>query len=70
MDKETNGHMDKNGPKYSIWFLMVFNGPNGPKWFTKIDHNFNMMAFITRFNLVLVWSELVQILTKKFSKWV
>ena len=29
-----------------------------------------MMAFITRFNLVLVWSKIVQIWTKKSSKWV
>ena len=28
------------------------------------------MAFITRFNLVLVWSKIVQIFPKKSSKWV
>ena len=28
------------------------------------------MAFITRFNLVLIWSKIVQILTQKSSKWV
>ena len=28
------------------------------------------MAFTTRFNLVLVWSKIVQILTKKSSNWV
>ena len=43
---------------------MVLNG------LKKIDHKFNRMAFITRFNLVLVWSEIVQIFTKKSSKWV
>ena len=37
---------------------------NGPKWYTKIDHKFNRMVFITRFNLVLVWSKIVKILTK------
>ena len=36
------------------WSSMV---PNGPKW-------------STRFNLVLVWSKIVQILTKKSSNWV
>ena len=35
-----------------------------------MGHQFNRMAFITRFNLVLVWSKIVQILTKKSSKWV
>ena len=45
--------------------------PNGPKWSTKkINHKFNRMAFITRFNLVLVWSKIVQILNKKSSNWV
>ena len=42
--------------------------PNGPKWSKKIDHEFNRMAFITRFNLGFVWSKIVQILTKKLSK--
>ena len=36
----------------------------------KIYHKFNRMAFITRFNLVLVWSKIVQILTKNSSNWV
>ena len=49
------------------WSSMV---PNGPKWSKKNDHKFNRMSFITRFNLVLVWSKIVQILTKKSSKWV
>ena len=49
------------------WSSMV---PNGPKWSTKINHKFNRMAFITRFNLVLVWSKIVQIFTKNSSKWV
>ena len=44
--------------------------PNGPKWSKQIDHKFNRMAFMTRFNPVLVWSKLVKILTKKSSKWV
>ena len=43
---------------------MVLNG------LKKINHKFNWMGFITRFNLVLVWSKTVQILTKKSSKWV
>ena len=43
------------------WSSMV---PNGPKWSKKIDHKFNRMAFIARFNLVLVWSKIVQIFTK------
>ena len=30
--------------------------PNCPKWSKIIDHKFNRMAFITRFNLVLVIS--------------
>ena len=47
--------------------LMV---PNGPKWSTKIYHKFNRMVFITRFNLVLVWSKIFQNLTKRSSKWV
>ena len=42
--------------------------PNGPKWSKKINHKFNRMAFITRFNLVLVRSKIVHILTKKSSK--
>ena len=42
---------------------MILNG-------LKIDHTFNWMVFITRFNLVLVWSKIVQIFTKKSSKWV
>ena len=45
---------------------MVFNVPNGPKWSKK----FNWIAFKTRFNLVLVWSKIVQVLTKNSSKWV
>ena len=44
--------------------------PNGPKWSTTIGHKFNTMVIITRLNLVLVWSKIVQILTKKSSKWV
>ena len=62
----------KNYPKM---FNMVLNGfewssmvPNGPKWSLKMDHKFNRMVFITRFNLVLVWSKLVQILTKMSCK--
>ena len=35
----------------------------------KINHNFNRMAFITRFNLVLVRSKMVQILSKNFVTW-
>ena len=61
----------KNGPKM---FNMVLNGLqcsqmvlNGIK---KIDHTFNRMAFIARFNLVLVWSKIVKISTKISSKWV
>ena len=42
---------------------MVIHGLN-------IDHKFIRMAFITRFNLVLVWSKIVQIFTNKSSKWV
>ena len=38
--------------------------PNGPKRSKKINHKFNRIAFITRFNLVLVWSKIVQMLTK------
>ena len=38
--------------------------PNGPKWSKKIDHTFNRMVFITRFNLVLVWSKIVKNFTK------
>ena len=45
------------------WSQMVLNG------LKKIDHKFNRMAFITRFNLVLVWSKIVKMLTKKSSKW-
>ena len=44
--------------------------PNGPKWSFKIYHKFHRMAFTTRFNLVVVWSNIVQILTKKSSNWV
>ena len=43
--------------------------PSGPKWSKTINHKFNRMAFITRFNLVLVWSNILQIFTKKSSKW-
>ena len=46
------------------WSQMVLNG------LKKIDHKFNRRAFITRFNLVLVWSKIVQLLTKKSYKWV
>ena len=45
------------------WSQMVLNG-------LKNDHKFIKMAFITRFNLVLVWSKIVQICTKKSSNWV
>ena len=54
-------NMDLNGLQ---WSQMVLNG------LKKIDHKFNRMAFITRFNLILVWSKIVQILTKKSPKWV
>ena len=38
------------------WSSMV---PIGPKWRkTKINHEFNRMAFITKFHLVLVWSKI------------
>ena len=37
------------------WSQMVLNGLN------KIDHKFNRMAFIAKFNLVLVWSKTVQL---------
>ena len=54
--------------QYGIkWSSMA---PRAPKWSKQIDHTFNGMAFITRFNLVLVWSKIVKILTKKSSKWV
>ena len=47
------------------WSQMVLNG------LKKINHKFNRMAFIAKFNLVLVWSKTVQILKKKkSSKWV
>ena len=46
------------------WSQMVLNG------LTKFDHKFNRMDFITRINLVLVWSKIVQFFTKKSSKWV
>ena len=46
------------------WSQMVLNG------LKKIYHTFNRMAFITRFNLVLVWSKIVKLLTIKSSKWV
>ena len=49
---------------------MVFNGPKWSLVVLKINHKFKWMAFITKFNLVLVWSKIVQILTKKSSKWV
>ena len=48
------------------WSSMV---PNGPTWSKQNDHKFKRMAFINRFNLVLVWSKIVQILTNKSSKW-
>ena len=44
--------------------------PNGLKWATKINHKFNRMAFVIRFNLVRIWGKIVQILTEKSSKWV
>ena len=47
------------------WSSMV---PNGPKWSKKINHKFNRMVFITRFNLVLVWFKIVKILTKSHPK--
>ena len=37
--------------KYSVWSSMV---PNDPKWSENIDYKLHRMAFITRFNLVLV----------------
>ena len=43
--------------------------PNVPNWSKKIDHKFNRMAFITRFNLVLVWSKIVQLLLKSHPNW-
>ena len=51
--------------QYGLKWSSMF--PNGPKWSKKIDHKFNRMAFITRFNLVLVWSKIVKMLTKKSS---
>ena len=45
-----------------------FMFPNGHKWSLKIDHKCNRMAVITRFNLGLIWSKIVKILTKKSSK--
>ena len=61
----------KNCPKN---FNMVLNGL---QWSQMVLNHlvnglkeFNRMAFITRFNLFLVWSEIVQILIKKSSKWV
>ena len=70
-------------PKCPRWSLRV---KYGPKMFNMVlnslqcsqlvlnglknDHKFNRMAFIARFNLVLVWSKIVQILTKESSKWV
>ena len=48
------------------WSSMV---PNGPKRSKKIYHKFNRMAFITRFNLVLVWSKIVQLLLKSHPNW-
>ena len=38
--------------------------PNGPKWSYNFYYKFNWIAFTTRLNLVLVWSKIVQILTK------
>ena len=52
------------GPKWSKGLQMVLNG------LKKIKHKFDRMAFITRLNLVLVWPKIVQIVTKKSSKWV
>ena len=37
---------------------------NGPKWSKKSTINSIWMAFITRFNLDLVWSKIVQLFTK------
>ena len=62
----------KTGPKM---FNMVLNGLqwsqivlNGLK---KINHKFNRMAFITRFILVLVCSNIVQFLfSKKSTQWI
>ena len=51
-------------PKCSIWSYMVFNVPKWSLIVKQIDHKFNWMAFITKLNLVLVWSKIVQILTK------
>ena len=36
----------------------------------KIYYELDSIAFTTRFNLVLVWFKIVQIFTKKSSKWV
>ena len=60
----------KSGPKM---FNMVLNGLQCSQMVLKglnTDHKFNWIAFITSFNLVLVWSKIVQILTNKSSKWV
>ena len=49
--------------QYGLKWSSMF--PNGPKWSKKIGHTFNWMAFITWFNLVLVWSKIAQIMNKK-----
>ena len=52
-------------------FNMVLNGRQSSQMVLnglKIEHKFNRMAFISSFNLVLVWSKIVQVLTKKSSK--
>ena len=59
-----NGKKWSQNVQYGLKWSSMF--PNGPKWSKK----FNWMAFKTRFNLVLVWSKIVQIFTKKSTKWV
>ena len=50
-------------------FNMVLNGLQCPQMVLKgLKNKFNWMARITRFNLVLVWSKMVQILTKNHPK--
>ena len=65
--------MFPNGKNGSKMFNMVLNGVQCSQMVLndlKMDHKFNWIAFITRFNLVLVWSKIVQMLTNKSSKWV
>ena len=57
-------HNFEYGLKLSSMVQMVLNG------LKKIDHKFNRISLIISFNLVLVWSEIVQMLTKKSSQWV